>query len=294
MYRVRYIARETLQNLRRNLVLSLASLLTVAVSLGMVGSALLLRDGVGNATKQWREGIEFEIFFNADATDEQIAAVQESLAQSPQVASTEFFDKASQWSLFTKIFADRPEFLVAVSQENMPPSFRVDPKVDDATAIQALGASFEGQPGVKSVEFPEEQVRKLLEFSAVMQRVILAVAVVVLLAAGLLIFNSIRLAIFSRRREIEVMKLVGATNWFIRIPFMIEGLIQGFLGAAIAFAFIYLASGRAENVARKIDLLSDFVLVSSQITAAGTFMLVLGAAIGALSAAVAVSRFLDV
>ncbi len=294
MYRVRYVLRETLQNLRRNLVLSLASLLTVAVSLGMVGGALLLRDGVNNATKQWRQGIEFEIFFNADATAEQIAAVQEALDENPQVSSTEYFDKAAQWDLFVKVNADRPEYLEAVTEVDMPPSVRIDPALDDATAIRLLGESYEGQPGVMQIEFPEEQVRDLLDFSNVMQRVILGVAVVVLLAAGLLIFNSIRLAIFSRRREVEVMKLVGATNWFIRVPFMIEGLLQGFLGSAIAFLLVLLASGRAESVARQIELLQDFVLVQSQITSAGILMLVLGSGIGAVSAGVAVSRFLDV
>jgi cell division transport system permease protein len=130
--------------------------------------------------------------------------------------------------------------------------------------------------------------------SSVTQSVIFGVAAVLSLAAALLIFNTIRMAIFARRREIEVMKLVGATNWFIRIPFMLEGLVQGLVGAGVAFGTVYFLRGAAEEGVRQIDLFKGFVVLGSQVATTGVFTVVLGALIGAVGAGVAVTRFLDV
>jgi cell division transport system permease protein len=120
------------------------------------------------------------------------------------------------------------------------------------------------------------------------------VATILLFAAALLIFNTIRMAIFARRREIEVMKLVGATNWFIRIPFMIEGLVQGLVGAGSAFAVVYLLRNAAQDAIRSVQIFDGFIVTTSQVASTGSFMIGVGALIGALGAGVAVTRFLDV
>src|SRR5215212_9659741 len=164
--RLRYALRETGSNLRRNLLLTSASMLTVAVSLSLAGAAFLLRYGVDNATARWQEGIEFEVFLDTDAT--------------PQ-----------QYDLFKVLFADRPEYVDHVSAKDLPPSYRVEPKEIDADAIRRLGDRFEGQPGVREVAFAEETVRDLLRVSSVTQSVIFGVAAVLSLAAALLIFNTI-------------------------------------------------------------------------------------------------------
>jgi cell division transport system permease protein len=119
-------------------------------------------------------------------------------------------------------------------------------------------------------------------------------AAVLIFAAALLIFNTIRMAIFARRREIEVMKLVGATNWFIRVPFMLEGLIQGLVGAAIAFATIYFLSGPGEGWIQDLDVFTGFQIVTSEVQLTGVLMLGVGSILGAIGAGVAVTRFLDV
>ena len=292
--RLRYALRETGSNLRRNLLLTSASMLTVAVSLSLAGAAFLLRYGVDNATARWQEGIEFEVFLDTDATSQQSEEIGEELNSDPQVERIEFVSQDEQYDLFKVLFADRPEYVEHVSAEDLPPSYRVEPKDVDADVIRRLGDRFEGQAGVREVAFAEETVRDLLRVSSVTQSVIFGVAAVLSLAAALLIFNTIRMAIFARRREIEVMKLVGATNWFIRIPFMLEGLVQGLVGAGVAFGTIYFLRGAAEEGVRRIDLFKGFVVLGSQVATTGTFTLLLGAAIGAIGAGVAVTRFLDV
>lgn len=292
--RIRYALRETGSNLRRNLLLTSASMLTVAVSLSLAGAAILLRYGVDNATARWQDGIDFEVFLEVDASPEEADRIASELNTSDDVERIEYIDQEEQYELFQILFADRPEYLEYVRASDLPPSYRVDPAVADADAIERLGLAFEGEPGVEEVAFEEETVRDLLRLSGVIQTVIFVVATVLSLAAALLIFNTIRMAIFARRREIEVMKLVGATNWFIRVPFMLEGLVQGMVGAGAAFASVYLVRDLAESGVRKLELFDGFVILGSQVATTGGFTLLLGAGIGALGAGVAVTRFLDV
>ncbi len=292
--RLRYALRETGSNLRRNLLLTSASILTVAVSLSLTGAAFLLRYGVDNATARWQEGIEFEVFLDTDSTAQQSEHIADELNGEEQIERIEFVSQDEQYELFKVLFADRPEYVEHVSADDLPPSYRVEPKDVDADAIRRLGDRFEEQPGVREVAFAEETVRDLLRVSSVTQSVIFGVAAVLSLAAALLIFNTIRMAIFARRREIEVMKLVGATNWFIRIPFMLEGLVQGLVGAGVAFGTVYFLRGAAEDGVRQIDLFKGFVVLGSQVATTGVFTVLLGAVIGAVGAGVAVTRFLDV
>ncbi|CAN5754993.1 permease-like cell division protein FtsX [soil metagenome] len=289
-----YALRETLQNLRRNLVLTGASMLTVAVSLSLVGAAFLLGHGVDNVTQRWQGGIEFEIFLNERVTPEQRDRIERELAASPDVARSDFVSQDEQFALFQVLFAEQPEYLETVTPEVLPSSFRVEPSIADADVITALGDRFRAEPGVRDVVFAEETVRTLLRVSGITQSVIFAVAAVLCFAAALLIFNTIRTAIFARRREIEVMKLVGATNWFIRVPFMLEGLVQGLVGASVAFGVVFLVRNAAQDAIRNVPLFDGFVVVASQVATTGTLTLVLGAAIGAIAAGVAVTKFLDV
>ena len=291
-----YAARETASNLRRNLLLTTASMLTVAVSLSMIGIALLLRYGVDNATQRWKNGVEFEIFLNLDVTPEQQAHIESELIGDRDVAAggVRFVSQREQYELFKQYFSDQPEYLQNVKAEDLPSSYRVKPNANDVDVIRAVGDRFEAQPGVKQVEFARDTVDTVLRLSSGLQKAMFIVAGVLLFAAALLIFNTIRMAIFARRREIEVMKLVGATNWFIRIPFMLEGLIQGVLGAATAFLLVFILRNVAEDRISSFDLFQGFQILTGQVSATGLILLGFGSAIGALGAGVAVTRFLDV
>ncbi|MBW8826569.1 MAG: ABC transporter permease [Acidobacteria bacterium] len=293
--RVDYVARETLSNLRRNLLLSTASMLTVAVSLSMVGVAFLLRDGVDNATARWKNGVEFEVFLNLDASPEQKGLIEQRLKDSPEVSRVTFVDREKQYRLFRTYFADQPEYLQNVQAKDLPESYRVRPSIENAAEIKAVGARFEQQPGVKQVEFAADQVNRAFRTSRALQIGMFVIALVLSFASSLLIFNTIRTAIFSRRREIEVMKLVGATNWFIRVPFMVEGLAQGIVGAVASFSVIYALKHPLKVwIVSNFDQFVGFVVLSHQVLVIGLLMMVVGAFIGAISAGVAVTRFLDV
>ncbi|MFP3907865.1 MAG: cell division protein FtsX [Acidimicrobiales bacterium] len=297
MAKVDYIARETGHNLLRNISLTLASMVTVAVSLSLVGSALLLRQGVQNATARWEGGIEFIVFVNPEAEPAQEQAVREALESSPAVDEWHYVTKDEAYEEFVELFRNTPEMIDAVSPDILPPSFRVVPANPDADAIRALGQQFENRPGVYRVVFAFEAVQTLQQLSRLMSFAILIVAGVLLFAAGLLILNTIRMAMFARRREIEVMKLVGATNWFIRIPFMLEGLIQGVVGASIAVGSVVVLNNFFESWLQNTEsfqVLQGFVVSTSELVGTSVFIFVVGMLVGAIGSGIAVSRFLDV
>jgi cell division transport system permease protein len=290
-----YVSRETLTNLRRNVLLTTASVVTVAVSLSMVGVAFLLRYGVDNATARWKNGIEFEVFMNTDSTEALKDRVQRELTQNPDVKHVKFVGRTEQYKLFKDLFHDQPEYLENVREQDLPESYRVAPKVKNADVIRSMADHIKKEPGVWRVEFAGNQVERALRTSRAMQVGMFIIAIVLFLASSLLIFNTIRMAIFARRREIEVMKLVGATNWFIRVPFMIEGLAQGVVGAIAAFALIHFLSDPLSNwIVKNFDQFAGFIVHGNEVLTTGLITVLVGSAIGAASAGVAVTRFLDV
>jgi cell division transport system permease protein len=290
-----YVSRETLLNLRRNFLLTTASMVTVAVSLAMVGFAFFVRYGVDNATQRWKNGIEFEVFMNTDAKLEQKSAVERSLESNPQVRDVTFIDRETQYKLFRQYFADQPEYLNNVQKDDLPESYRVAPRVDNADVIQGIVDTVAKSAGVKDVAFAQDEVKLALKTSRALQIGMFVVALILFLASSLLIFNTIRMAIFARRREIEVMKLVGATNWFIRVPFMVEGLAQGLLGAIAAFGALYGLRQFLRNwIVDNFSQFNGFFVQHGEVLLIGGVVVVVGAVVGAISAGVAVTRFLDV
>ena len=185
----------------------------------------------------------------------------------------------------------------SVDQESMPPSFRVEPVNADADVIQAMGDQFAKKAGVREVVFALDTVKTMQRVTNIASFVIIVVACFLLVAAVLLILNTIRTAMFARRREIEVMKLVGATNWFIRLPFMLEGLLQGLAGAALGSVLLLLGNADWTTGVRKFPStagLGGFVVTDGDPIRVGIFMVLLGAFVGAVGSATAASRFLDV
>jgi cell division transport system permease protein len=147
---------------------------------------------------------------------------------------------------------------------------------------------------VRDVVYARDTVKALLSVTRYAQLLIWAVAIVLLVAAALLILNTIRMAIYARRREVSVMKLVGATNWFIRVPFMFEGLVQGLIGAVGAFGVVFLVRNFAQNAVRHVELFRQFSVNTGEVVGTGLFLVIVGMVVGAVGSAIAVSRFLDV
>jgi cell division transport system permease protein len=291
-----YVARETVSNLRRNISMASAALLTVAVSLTLVGGALLVKRGVDRATVQWKDNVELSIFMKPDASAPESEAIDRQLKAMPEVKRYHYVSKPEAFEEFRKIFANEPDVRDSLTVEQIPPSYRVVPKQAEQTKV--IGQRFDDTAGVFRVSYAKEEVDALVSVTNFLQIMLWAVAAVLLAAASLLILNTIRMAIFARRREVAVMKLVGATNWFIRIPFMLEGLIQGLAGAALAYGIVWigrdLIQSRITEARNDIQLFKQFLVTSGDVAGTGILLLVVGVLVGTVGSALAVSRFLDV
>jgi cell division transport system permease protein len=293
--KVDYVLRETGGNLVRNLGITVATVVTVAVSLAMVGAGMIVGYAVGNATQRWEGGIEFVVFLQPDATDEQIEAVRTDLEANPRIESFVYIDKDGAYEEFRDLFADSPDLYENIDKEILPTSFRVVPVDKDADLVQDLGAQYENKAGVRQVIFASEAIKSIQSFARKIINAIVVFAIALTVAAAVLIVTTVQMAAASRRREIEVMKLVGATNWFIRIPFMLEGLIQGLVGAVFASVLAWWFAPWFEGLFQNEALLLNGLVVSgSELTFIIGVILASGTFIGAAAAGIAVTWFMDV
>jgi cell division transport system permease protein len=280
---LRYAVKETFSNLWRNRMMTIAAVLTVAVSLSLVGAALLLKQSAAQASAQWQQGTRVTVWMQAGASTTELDNVKTELANSPIVKSCVFYSQAQDYAEARKILP--PNEFQVLTVADMPSSYRCVPTVP-ADAFTVI-SQFSHQPGVYQVTAPVQQIRQMNSAIRVLQIVFLALAGVLLLSAGVLILNTIRMAIFARRREVSVMKLVGATNWFIRIPFITEGFIQGLLGSGVAIlAVIALHTW--------YPLHNEFALSTRSLWGSNAVVLVVGVVIGSVGSAIAIRRFLDV
>lgn len=234
MFSFRYVLRETGQNLWRNLLLAVATVVTVGVSLAMFGGFMLFQVAVDSATARWQDGVEFIVWMNTDAGTDEDSSVRNQLDESPGVERWEYVDREQSYEEFREFFEDTPEVLEIFTAEGVPPYYRVVPVDPDPDVVEELGSQFKGRPGVRTVTFAGDVIRDVQNLSNRAGRVLFIGSIILLGASTLLILNTLAVAIGNRRTEIEIMRLVGATKWFIRVPFMLEGLVQGLLGALVA------------------------------------------------------------
>jgi cell division transport system permease protein len=293
MSRLSYFFRETLISLRRNLLMTIAGIITVTVSLFLFGGILLVQRTVDHGTAKWKNGVELEIFMKNPLPDTQVDDVRAALTTSPDVKRYKFLNHDDAYAEFKKIFHDQPALIESTSPNDLPVSFRVVPKQAELT--EQIANQFQTFTGVDEVITAQKTVDRILTATRWIRLAFFAMAGVLLASSLFLIVNTIRLATFARRREIEVMKLVGASNWFVRVPFMAEGLVQGAIGAGLAFGFIYLLKIIITNLLdARHDLLQVFYVTNSDAIWIGIFVVLIGAGIGAAGSAIGLRRFLEV
>lgn len=294
--RWRYIAQEAVVGLRRNLLMTVAVVLSVAVSLTLLGASLLLSAQVDKATDDWTGKIEVSIFLCdgrqcPGITPEQRADLEEQLAAEPIVEQVFFESKEQAYERFREQFSDQQDLVASVTPEALPASFRVKLKDPDQFAI--IRDKYQAFPGVEEIIDQREILEQFLRFANVIRNSALGVALIQLVAASVLIANTIRVAAFARREQTSIMKLVGASNWYIRLPFVFEGVIAGALGAAVSWGLLLGTVPRV--VARLRDDVEFIAFIGlDEVLAVGLPLFGAGVGIAALSSLLALRRFLDV
>jgi cell division transport system permease protein len=290
--RISYFSRETLVSLRRNVLMTIAGIATVAVSLSLFGGILMLSKWVDHGTEVIKGGVTLEVFMTVKATDQQIAGVEQALKDDVNVKSFRHLTKADAYSEFKRIFRRNPDLVNSIRAQDLPESFRVVPKRAELT--NTVQGEFKTQQGVESVETPGEALKGLIDVTNTVRWIFIVISVVLLASSLFLIVNTIRLATFARRREIEVMKLVGASSWFLRIPFVAEGMVQGLVGAGLAIIAVaslkHFGFDQAFNDPN--SFFSQFFVTTGDATWIAFLVLVIGVFIGVIGASIGLRRFL--
>jgi cell division transport system permease protein len=288
-----YFSRETLISLRRNLLMTLAGILTVTVSLFLFGGILLLSKLVDHGTQRWKHGVGEIVFMRVDATQNQIDAVQEKLKNDSDVKRYRFVTKDDAYKDAKGLFKNEPDLISSITADDLPTSFKVTPRKAEVT--ETVAKRFRPLAGVDEVQSAAETTKSLLSFTNYVRWLFFGLSAVLLASSLFLIVNTIRLATFARRREIEVMKLVGASNSFVRIPFMLEGLVQGAVGAGLAFGGIFLLGVLLQHLlAHPSQFTRGYYVTTPDALSIGFRVLVLGALIGLTGSLVGLRRFLRV
>jgi cell division transport system permease protein len=239
MQRWKYVLTEVLTGLWRNVTMTVAMIITMAVSLTMLGASLLLYLQVNDMRDFYYDKIEVSIFLKADITQDQRSSLQNDLQNDALVQSVIYESKEQAYQRFTTQFRDAPDLVAATKPDSLPESFRV--KLKDPKKVQALSDEFRSRDGISEIVDQQELLKKVFAILGALQNLALTVAAVQGIAALLLVANTIQVAAYSKRREVAVMKLVGASNWFIQMPFVLEAVFAGLIGAILAFITLVLA-----------------------------------------------------
>jgi cell division transport system permease protein len=305
MSRLFFFIREAFRALRRNGAPSMAAIVTTVVTVILLGVLIPIFQTTQAKSEQVREQLEIRAALYDDATKAETAALERRLEAIPHVASVDLITKAEA---LDELRADLGEeksadLLTQLHSNPLPANFRI--KADDAANLDAVRAAIippgpDGKPRpispiIEEIFDRQQQSEKIEQVTSALKIVLTVITALLIAASLMLVGNTIRLSIYTRRREIEVMRLVGATRWFIRWPFMIEGMVVGFAGGLIAILVLWL--GKITIV----DPLSDtFSFLAAQNASTLSFPLlvaILFAAsvlVSAVGSGVTLRRFLKV
>ena len=287
--RIKLLFSESIRSLGANLSTTIAATMTVLIGMFLLGLFIALGSWVVSWSDHVKRELLVKVFYEQDATEAQINAVRAKLDADPRIKSITFVSAEEALQRMQQKF---PELTANLPSNPLPPSHEIVPvRAED---VDAIAASLRPVPaGVEKVKYGKQTADRILRVARVIEIVFLAAVIVLLIASTLLIANTIRLSIFSRRREIEVMKLVGATNWFVRGPFMLEGLICGLVGSVVAIVLLLLGKELAlPAILGRIESSSDVEALAFSLNA--LILLGVGLAVGALGSGLTLRRFLQV
>ena len=238
MSRVRLLFSEAWASIRMNLSTTFAATMTVLIGMCLLGLFIALGTWVLSWSNHIQKELQVHVYFQGDATKQQEHAVGVKLRNDPRVKQVIFVSKAQAEKKMRKEFPTL--WQTKLPSNPLPDSFTVVPQKATFTPLLGKDVRRDGWAGVDKVSWGSATAKRVLTIAKVISLVFLIAVVLLVVASTLLIANTIRLSIFARRREIEVMKLVGATNWFIRGPFMLEGLVCGLVGSVLAVILLVL------------------------------------------------------
>jgi len=294
--KLRVVIAEAWRSLTASLSTTLAAALTVLIGMFLVG--LLI--GLGTWARSWSEHQKGQLDINvylcttttcgSEVTTAQRNAIRVRLQNDPRIGS-EGVEYISKEQALEKMKKTAPDMVSGLVTNPLPDAFKITPRHGEDVVAIASNLNKNPPPGVEKVNYGKKTAKRILRVAHIFE--VLSALAIVLIAATILIGNTIRLSIFARRREIEVMKLVGASNWFVRGPFMVEGLLTGLIGAVAAVVLLFLGKELIlPTTIGRLDAGKDVNAIAFEYTA--LLVLLLGLVLGAAGSSITMRRFLRV
>ncbi len=288
-----YFVKETLLSLKRNGLMSFASVTTVALSLLILGMFLVMVLNLNNMASALESQVQISVYLKDNLSDVEMREVGTRITKLPGVTQVNFVSKDEALERFKERLGEQQGILSALGETNpLPNAFEV--KVDKPERVKPMADAIGQFKGVENTKFGQEVVEQLFTLTKMVRIFGLVLIVFLALAALFIISNTIRLTVFARRKEIGIMKYVGATDWFIRWPFLLEGMVLGFGGALIAVLLLNQTYGAL--IHRVYESLAFLPLIPQYpfITNISFVLLVVGTVIGALGSSISLRRFMKV
>ena len=293
MSQARLLFSEAWASIRMNLSTTFAATMTVLIGMCLLGLFIALGTWVLSWSSHVQRELQVHVYFQSNATQQQETAVQKKLQNDPRVKQVIFVSKAQAQERMKKIYPQL--YKVKLLENPLPDSYTVVPLKPPDTPLLGKDVQAAGWSGVDAVKWGSETADRVLTIAKVISLVFLIAVILLVVASTLLIANTIRLSIFARRREIEVMKLVGATNWFIRGPFMLEGFLCGLVGSVLAVILLVLGKTIAlPSILPHIGGGNGSDVHSLSFTLNALALLGTGLLLGALGSGLTLRRFLQV
>lgn len=288
-----YSFRDAFRSMRRNKVMTLASLATVAITLLILGCAWLLVMNTNYLANSMESELEINVYVRTEVEREEALNMRSKIEALSGIDSIVFVPKEEGLKSLESKFGEDADLLETLQGRNpLPDMYQV--KASDAKQVPALALAMQGIQGVEQVKYGQGMVEKLLSLTEWLRSVGLIVIIAISIAAVFLIATSIRLTVFARRKEIGIMKMVGATNAYIRWPFFLEGMVIGLVGAIVAVGVLhFFYSQLTQNIALTLSFLS-IMTDKTVIYEIYRNLLFLGTFIGAMGSAISLHRFLKI
>jgi cell division transport system permease protein len=278
--RAQFVLQEVWTGLRRNLTMTIALVVVVAISLALLGTGLLFVKQVDNTRTYWQGKVQLSIYLctstsvspqchqNGPATQVEKNQIAADLRALPQVEKVYYESQAQAYQHFRQDFSRDPSFTNLVTRSEIPDSFQV--KLRNAAAdYNIVAGTVQGRPGVDQIVNDSSILAKFYKLLDGARNAVVIIAIVLIIAAVLLVANTIRLSAFNRRRETAIMRLVGASNFYVQLPFLVEGVIAGLFGWLIASALLIAVKQLG------LDTLQQYFPYNIQLTAADLIQVIL-------------------
>ncbi|HZJ03316.1 MAG TPA: permease-like cell division protein FtsX [Thermoleophilia bacterium] len=292
MGKLKFFLGEALRSLRRNYFMTIAALVTVFLSMAVLGAVMVFVYNIEAVLKDVEQKVEISVFLKDSVTAEQIETLQAEIVGWEEVKESQFVSKDEALQRLKEDMGEGADVVEDLGRNPLPASFEVS--LNDPEEVGSVATRLEGREYIDEVSYGQEIAERIFQVTSVIRNILVVFLVMLGGVSILLISNTIRLSIYARRKEVEIMKLVGATNWFIRWPFVIEGIVVGTVGAAAALAVVQLGTDFVVERIRENLIFLSVPFDAISLVQLAIVLLGVGALIGAAGSGLGLRRFLNV